>query len=701
MNSRAFVLLALLFAAGVQMPAIGQSAAEGEKLLARADHKATIEGDLKGAIEEYRKIAAGAGSSRQLAAEALVRMAECYQKLGDAEARAIFQRVVRDYADVRGALARARAALAALETPRMAAPAGVVSRQIWTGRQVDVLGSISPDGQWLSFVDWESGGDLAVRNIATGEKRRLTNRGEAAVGFALFSRISPDGRSIAYNWMKDDFGWEVRVGPIDGSSHRVIFSTNSNQEYVHAEAWSPDGKLLALLRSTGDTNEIAVVPAAGGPLRTVRDFAGQLPGNALFSPDGRQLAFDVTGDQPQRDIHAVALDGSSESALVEHPADDYLLGWMSDGNLLFASDRTGTMDAWLVAVSGGKAQSPPVLATKDLGSVMTLGLTRAGSLFYSLRATGPEIYRAALDPQSAPSAQASRVPRRFINTNIDPDWSPDGKRVAFISERAWPPGRIGGRVLCVVDIETGVQREFQLPLPMLAMPRWSPDGRSLLIRTTGPEGMGIHLVEVDTGRSSPVVVDRNVHVARWARDGASVFLLRTDYSSGEQKGQSSWIAMRNLRTGQERELFRETSPTRVGDGLLNDMLVSPDGSLLVFTVMRSRIRSILAVPVAGGEPREIFRSSSDFSIPAFKSLTWTPDGREILFLKSVPPAPGGNALAQRAELWAVPVEGGQPRSLGLSADGLSRPQIHPGTRQILYQTGIRTQEVWALENLKR
>lgn len=63
--------------------------AHADKLLASAQHKATVDGDLKGAIEEYKKIVAGAGTNRALAAQALVRMAVCYQKVGDAEAKKI------------------------------------------------------------------------------------------------------------------------------------------------------------------------------------------------------------------------------------------------------------------------------------------------------------------------------------------------------------------------------------------------------------------------------------------------------------------------------------------------------------------------------------------------------------------------------------------------------------------------------------
>jgi len=698
MNGRIVIALAIA-AAALQASAVTQNAAGGEKLLARAEHKATVEGNLKGAIEDYRAIAAGAGANRQLAAEALVRMAECYQKLGDAEARAIYQRVVREYADVRGPSARARAGLAALEVPRPAALSGIVSRQIWTGPEVDILGSIAPDGQHLSFVDWQTGGDLAVRTVATGESRRLTNRAPTAIGFALFSRISPDGKSIAYNWMNDDFSWDVRLGPIDGSSHRVLLTAKANTEYAHAEAWSPDGRWIAMALATPDTSRIAIVAAAGGTPRILGDLGRSSPGAMAFSPDSRYLAFDNNSDAAARDIQVIAVDGRGRSALVDHQADDSLLGWMPDGRLLFASDRAGTVDAWMLPVSGGKAQGQPVLAKKDLGNVMTMGLTRSGSLFYSLRTSGPDVYRAPLDP-SGKIGTATRIPKRFMDSNIDPDVSADGKRVAFISERAFPPGRIGGRVLCIVDLESGTQRDFNLPLGMMAMPRWSPDGRSLLLRTSGSDSRSVRLFDIESGKLSVVASGPEIQVARWSSDGSAIYLLRTDYSGPDRKAQTSWIVSRNMTTGEEKELFRENSPTRVGDALVNDLAVSPDGSTLVFTVTRARVKSILAMPVTGGTPTEIFRGSADFSIPNFKSLTFSSDGREVIFLRNTPPPGPPNPAVLRAELFAVPLAGGAPRSLGLVADGLSRPQIHAASRQIVFQTGMRTQEVWALDNLK-
>ena len=63
---------------------------------------------LKGAIEQYRQIAQT--GDRTVAVRALIRLAECHQKLGDAEARNIYERIVREFADQKDAVALARGA---------------------------------------------------------------------------------------------------------------------------------------------------------------------------------------------------------------------------------------------------------------------------------------------------------------------------------------------------------------------------------------------------------------------------------------------------------------------------------------------------------------------------------------------------------------------------------------------------------------
>ena len=76
MNRLSFLIIAALLAAGLQTTRAQQADAQLEKQLASAQHKATVDGDLKGAIEEYKAIVAGAGANRAAATRALVSMAE-------------------------------------------------------------------------------------------------------------------------------------------------------------------------------------------------------------------------------------------------------------------------------------------------------------------------------------------------------------------------------------------------------------------------------------------------------------------------------------------------------------------------------------------------------------------------------------------------------------------------------------------------
>src|SRR5437762_8362393 len=117
-----------------------------------AQQKADVQGDLKGAIDDYKQIVANARGNRALAAEALVHMAECYQKLGDAESQKIYERIVREFADQKEAAGIARSHLGGSVT---AQNGGVVTRQVWTVGSGNVFGNVSPDGRYIPYIAYE------------------------------------------------------------------------------------------------------------------------------------------------------------------------------------------------------------------------------------------------------------------------------------------------------------------------------------------------------------------------------------------------------------------------------------------------------------------------------------------------------------------------------------------------------------------
>ncbi len=684
-----------ILAAGLLLA--GQADKQAEVLLQAALNTEVVQGDLEAAIQQYQKILAAHGGSRAVAAKALVRLGHCYERLGNAEARRAYERVLREYVDQSEAANEARARLAALGQPATT----LATRQLWAGRGVDVLGSVSPDGRYLAITDWNTG-NPAMRDLATGENRPLTkNAPWASGGFALMPRISPDGKQVAYAWLNEGV-WEVHIGGTDGSDHRRLYRDPADSAFT--TAWFPDGKqILVQLWGKSPGVRAALVSVADGSARTLKTASGapRSSGYVAFSPDGKYIAYDFAPreDAPERDIFTFAVEGGAEARVVEHPADDYLLGWTPDGRrILFASDRAGTLDAWTMAVSNGKPQGQPELVKKSIGRIAPLGFARNGAFYYGLSTGTVDVYTAAVDWASGKVlAPPARAAQRFIGSNQWPDWSPDGRQLAYVSGRGTHSTAVQFRVLCITDLETGKQRDVPLPLENLQWPRWSPDGRSILLRAEHrTQGGGFYRVDVQTSQAT--LLAPYGRLAEWSSDGKSILLTRFPEELPKDGDRLGQIISTEVETGAEKELYREATRSYSGDALINDLAVSPDGRSLAFTVNNGREpMSVKIVPTAGGEAREVYRTSKDDPIPSFMGLAWTPDGRELLCVKPKRQEASITIPGER-ELWAIPVQGGQPRPLGLSMAGLREPRVAPDGKRIAFTAGANTFEVWVMEN---
>src|SRR5713101_884333 len=287
---RAGRLLALTILAGLLAAplAIAQKDDQAEMLMQAAHQKQLVEGQLEEAIQLYKRIVQEPAGNRALAAKALLEMGQCYEKLGNTEARKAYEHVLRDYADQNEAAAQARARLAVLSGNVASRNFEMVTRRVWAGPDVNVGGSLSPNGRYLSYVDWTTGG-LALRDLATGRVRHLTNEGSSTeVGG---SSISPDGKEVAYNWFNKDGFPELRLVGSDGSAARVLYS--NKQVFAWAGGWSPDGNyILTSFYTVPNTFQIALISVGDGSVRILKTL-DWFPTNAKFSPDGRYIAYDL------------------------------------------------------------------------------------------------------------------------------------------------------------------------------------------------------------------------------------------------------------------------------------------------------------------------------------------------------------------------------------------------------------------------
>ncbi|MBI3680365.1 MAG: PD40 domain-containing protein [Acidobacteria bacterium] len=550
----------------------------------------------------------------------------------------------------------------------------IVTRRIWTGPDLSSLGTVSPDGRRLVYRDPETA-DLAIREIVTGEQRRLTRKPpKARTGGAESPTFSPDGKRIAYSW-DQAFYYELRLIESDGSGERVLYQ-DAEVFFIAVADWSPDGQhILATFVRKDRTHQIVLISVVDSSVRVLKTLDWRSPSRMNFSSDGRFIAYDCPprDDSPARDICLVSITDGRQITLVEHPADDYLLGWTPDGKgVLFASDRTDAVDAWLIQIGGGKPQGAPLLVKKDIGSVWPVGFARSGAYYYGVQTSKEEVYLAELDPATGRIASdPAPVARRFAGFNRSPDWSPDGRRLAYVSQRTpatrWPTPRIILRWT-----KTGEERELRPKLNFVEMLRWSPDARSFLAMGSDMKHQhGLFKVDAETGDASPVVQSDQpsamFHAPAWSPDGRTIF-----YKLRNKGMEPAPLLVRDLETGREKQVL--PSVYRFD--------LSRDGKWLAFSSFDEQFEFLGIKPAGGGEVRELYREPRSGRI---YSVAWTPDGRYLLFSK-------------KGQLWRIPAAGGEPEKLPLTMTALRELRPHPDGKRIVFTAGAAKAEVWAMEN---
>jgi Tol biopolymer transport system component len=650
----------------------------GHDLFQQALAKERADGNLEEAIKLYQRIVREFAKDRALSARALVQIGQCYEKLGNAEARKAYERVVRDFADQAEPVRVARERIAALQSG--GANAGRTEmrlRRVWAAGLVD-FGRVSSDGRFLSFTDWENDDSLTIHDFATGENRRLTGKGTTAASSRSNGRsvLSPDSKQIAYDCYNEDGFEDLRIIGVDGSEPRLLYSNREQVRRIEPAAWSPDGRyILAGFLKKDDTWEMTLVAVGDGSVRPLKPLDRYAAQRARFSPDGRYIAYDTRGD-----IFLLETGTGRELPLVQHPANEYLLDWTPDSRILFSSDRSGTRDAWLIGVSDGKPQGSPELVQKDVGRSNPLGFTRAGACYYGTYAGAHEVYTAEIDLASgklvSPPQPASR---RWVGISRTPDWSPDGKFLAYLR---------GGQIV-IRSAETGEERELKpkaRSLRGLAL-RWAPDGKFLVVPGIDNEGRrGLMHVDVQTGDATLLVplLERDTYFPRFdcSPDGKTIFYVSQDAPEGNDRTLFAW----DLQTRRETALVRRRS--------LGSFSVSPDGRWLVLTAWGEPTNSqvLFIMPTAGGDLRELVRIDAEESNGRVTPL-WTPDGRWVIFAKGARGKP-----TRDVQLWRIPAEGGEPTRLDVTIDNLWRLRLHPDGRRIAFDTSGGKAEVWVLEN---
>jgi len=581
-------------------------------------------------------------------------------------------------------VARARVRLAALGGSR---GTGVSLRQFHDPKAKPdvVLWNVSADGRYAGATDYETG-NAAVVELATGKNWNITDYGKwnNEKGFIDQVAISPDGKQMAF-WHYHTGGrrGEVRVASADGKNERTLYQ--AKDEWGIPTDWSPDGKWIVAQLERGKSlsegvMDFVLLSVTGGERRVVKtaEYTRRYRPKIVFSPDGRYLAYDYPArkELAQGDIFILPVEGGPERAMAAHPAREQLVGWAPDGSIVFSSDRTGAVGLYRVRVSEGRQAGEAEPLRPGLGNVLSLGITRSGTLHYRQEVTESNAYIASLDFAAGKLVSPpERVTQRINDATAGPSWSADGGKLAYLHT-----GSEGSAPTVVIREEGRSEERELLPAAQLfgwsspwgTIARWHPDGRSLLALGTKDNKSGLYRINAATGEAS--LVWEGMEVADWSADGRWVFRLGGD----ERRS----IARIDKATGEEKIIH-------TGDSISRGYRVSPDGARLVFRQQRRGGKDYLAVVSTDGGPASQLVEPFPLTFAPL-GMVWSADGRWVAWVQNE---------KEQSALWVVPAEGGQARQTDLTVKGfLGGLNVHPDGKRIAYSVNSRRAEYWMMEN---
>ncbi len=417
--------------------------------------------------------------------------------------------------------------------------------------------AFSPDGNQLAYIwDGELGHSAVYVQGQNAESAVRLTHSELQESCPTWSS---DGREIAFLRGTGQDRVEIRIHNLASGAEDSAAELKAYPSSIPGLSWSPDGKWLASAEASvdADTSRLVIVSRRTHEKRLFHPASGAHVSRwgPVFSRDGKKIAFVHSLEGATSDVYVADFPEGAERRVTFDNTLVRGLAWTADGNsLVVASYREkGRCSLWRVPLNGG---APERLTEAGNESWSPDVSASAQKLVFSRHVENVNIwpYRPGEAAPTAPWISSSGL-------NSSPRFSPDGKRVAFRSNRS------GRSEIWIFDIESRQSRRLTFfNGPVTGSPRWSPDGKRIAFDSRKFGHSDIFVVAAEGGEPQRVTSgNTNEMLPNWSPDGQSIY-----FTSDREGFLSVW---RKPAAGGPEQLVRRhgTAP-----------FLSPDGKYLYY-----------------------------------------------------------------------------------------------------------------------
>lgn len=384
-----------------------------------------------------------------------------------------------------------------------------------------------------SEVVFSYAGDLYKAPLNGGEAKKLTSH----IGYEMFARFAPDGKSLAFTGEYDGNREVYLLSADGGEPQRLTYtSTNSRDDLGDRMGpnnvvltWSPDGKQIVYRNRINDgfTGKLWTISKEGGMSEMIPLPEG---GFCSYSPDGKKLAYNRVFREFRTwkyykggmadDIWIYDPVAKKVENVTNNIAQDIMPMWIGD-EIFFISDRDRTMNIFVYNTKTKQTEKVTNFTDYDVKFPSSNGkiivFENAGYLYKFDPATRKsEKINITLN---AENIYARKEMKKVAGNISSASLSPDGNRLAVTAR---------GEVFNV-PVEKGVTRDItRTPGANERSANWSPDGKYIAYISDRTGETEIWLQTVEGGDPVQLTKDNDTYIRRiqWSPDSKK--LLYTD-----------------------------------------------------------------------------------------------------------------------------------------------------------------------------